>query len=539
MTDNFPTKKPEKQHRTHRNHSRPHFSKPELLTEKGRIEAVLHKKKSELPHLYGFPWYSWARKFFESRYKLSFLTAANQASKSSSQIRKCIDWATDKRKWPELWPSSVPQQFWYMYPSADLATSEFETKWMQFLPKGSAKASEEYGWEAEYKKGYIHAIRFRSGITVYFKNYTQKIQNLQASSVHAIFSDEEMPPEFYDEISARLSATQGYFSMVFTATDGHPLWYRTMERIGCEDEAFKTAQKQIVSLYDCLYYEDGSPGGWTLERIKEREASCSSDAEIQRRVMGRFVKEEGRKYHQFDPQRHVKPKYGIPHDWRVYAAVDVGSGRKSTLRTTKSSGAIVFIAVNPDNTRATVFKTWRGDDLETSAGDILEQYRLMRVGLTVVQAAYDYASKEFGIIASRSGENFLPADKSRDSGEQTLNTLFKHNMLDIQDVDHAPKLVQELMTVPAGDKHRKIQDDLSDALRYCSIPSFIPWDWSRIKLSTGELLDEVAVSPKPMTDTERLAQSIRERRGEFYRKEEDPDREFQDFIDELNEEYGS
>jgi hypothetical protein len=326
--------------------------------------------------------------------------------------------------------------------------------------------------------------------------------------------------------------------MVFTATDGHPLWFRTMERIGYDDEAFKGAHKQVVSLYDCLTYEDGSPGGWTLERIKEREGQCSSDAEIQRRVMGRFVKEEGRKFSQFDPNLHHKSSYPVPVDWRVYASVDVGSGRRTTVKSSKSSGAIVFIAANPECTRATVFKVWRGDDLETSAGDILDQYRKMRAGINVVQASYDHASKEFGIIASRSAENFVPADKSRDSGTQTLNTLFKHNMLDIMDTDQSAKMVQELMTVPAGDKHRKIQDDLTDALRYCVL--LIPWDWSKIKLSTSELLEERdVIMDRPLTDEEALALQIRQRRGDMEPNSTIGWEDFSSELDYWNEQYGS
>lgn len=526
--------------RRNKHYGTPKYAIPEILQERGRIEAAIQRKRADLPHLYGYPHYKWSREFFNATDRMCFLTAANQASKSSVQIRKTIDWSTDKSKWKKLWPKSTPKQFWYMYPAADLATTEFEKKWVtEFLPRGAAKNSEEYGWEVEYKKGFVHALHFRSGVTVYFKLYSQKPRNLQASSVHAIFSDEEMPPEFYDEISARLSATEGYFSMVFTATDGHPLWYRTMERIGHEDEAFKGAHKQIVSLYDCLYYEDGSAGGWTIERIKQREADCSSDAEIQRRVMGRFVKESGRKFSQFDGNIHFKPAYVIPTDWRVYAAVDIGSGRKTTIITTKSSGAIVFIAVNPECTKGAVFKIWRGDDLETSAGDILDQYRQMRAGISVVQAAYDHASKEFGIIASRSSENFVMADKSRDVGTQTINTLFKHQMLDILDVDQSAKLVQELMTVPEGEKtSRKIQNDLTDALRYCIL--LVPWDWSKIKISAQEVLDERdAIKDRPLTEAELEALQIKMRRGEMDYSAVEGWSEFETELDYWNDQYGS
>src|SRR3954469_24767637 len=101
-----------------------------LMREKLRL-------KEELPHLYGFPWYIWAKEYFESTNRFCLLTAGNQLSKSSSQIRKCIDWATDKKKWHILWPDSIsqPNAFWYFYPTLDVAEEEWQLKWSLFMPK--------------------------------------------------------------------------------------------------------------------------------------------------------------------------------------------------------------------------------------------------------------------------------------------------------------------------------------------------------------------------------------------------------------------
>src|SRR4051812_44697529 len=82
------------------------------------------KLRIGLPHLHGWKWYPWARAFFESTRKLNFLCAANQISKSSTQIRKCIDWATDRSKWDRLWPGRRPVQFWYLYPTSAQANVE-------------------------------------------------------------------------------------------------------------------------------------------------------------------------------------------------------------------------------------------------------------------------------------------------------------------------------------------------------------------------------------------------------------------------------
>ena len=66
-------------------------------------------------------------------------------------------------------------------------------------------------------------------ITIYFKTYSQNVTDLQAGTVSFIFCDEELPISLFPELSARLIATDGYFSMVFTATLGQEYWRLTME----------------------------------------------------------------------------------------------------------------------------------------------------------------------------------------------------------------------------------------------------------------------------------------------------------------------
>ena len=103
----------------------------------------------------------------------SLLCAANQISKSSTNIRKCIHWSTEKNLWPELW-RTVPRNFWYMYPSKQLATQEFETKWVpEFMPRGEMEKHPKYGWKAKYKNGELDKIQWNNGLPVYFKTYSQ------------------------------------------------------------------------------------------------------------------------------------------------------------------------------------------------------------------------------------------------------------------------------------------------------------------------------------------------------------------------------
>lgn len=495
----------------------------------------------ELPHLHEIKDYVWSKQFRESRNKINLLTAANQCGKSVSLVRKNIEWACNKKLWPELWPMNPnPRQFWYFYPSAEMCLTEFEKKWVpDILPRGKTRLGDEnYGWEDERHGGELTAIHFKSGVSLYFKTYGQKASNLQAATLHMVSGDEEMPEELVDELMSRLSATGGYFNLVFTATLGLPLWYRAMECQGKSDEAFKKAEKWQVSLYDCQTFIDGTRGHWPIERIKEREASCTTHNEILRRVMGRFVREEGRKYGVFSPTL-CRPATVLPADWKIYGGVDVGSGG---LGRTRSKGAITIIAAAPDFTKGRVIKTWRGDHVDTTAQDILHKFRELTKGLPLTNACYDHQSREFGLIAARSGMPFVMADKARAHGEQTLNALFGAGTMTIDEgVYDNEKLVTELMSIPAGEKKRGYIDDLADSFRYCS--QLIPWDFPKMGVmpegdgDPPEVFEDhdFRAPPVHLSQAEYQAWEIRQRRGDMGNQRKEGWDEYYDDIAEANE----
>ena len=172
----------------------------------------------------------------------------------------------------------------------------------------------------------------------------------------------------------------------------------------------------------------------------------------------------------------VQP-YTIPPDWRVYSAVDIGSGGDSG-----HPAAISFVAVRPDYRKAAVFKMWRGDGIQTVDADILEQHTKMKHELLAppVMQVYDWQAKDFYVIAARTGESFVPADKSHERGESILNVLFKNNMLDIFDTPdgEGKKLCSELVGLLRTTNKNKAKDDLCDTVRYNVVS--IPWDWDAV-----------------------------------------------------------
>jgi len=482
-----------------------------LLQEKLRL-------KEGLPHLYGWPWYKWAYDFFTCTDKMALLTAANQISKSSTQIRTCIDWATNPEKW-SMWRTK-PNQFWYLYPTKDVATIEFYNKWVtEFMPRGEFKDSPQYGWKVHKKGKEVHHVEFNSGINLYFKAYAQDVQHLQSSSPHAMFCDEELPEDIYSEIMIRLAATDGFFRMVFTATLGQEFWREAMEMTG-ENERFPWAWKRQVSMYDCLHYKDGTASPWTIERIKHQEALCKSDKEIQRRIYGRFVKDEGLKYQGYDATKNYKPGGVLPKDWLIYTGVDLGSGGSSG-----HPAAIVFVAVRPDFRAARVIKGWRGDGIPTTNGDVLEQYRSMRGEMKPVLQQYDPSSKDFGLLAANAGEPFVPAERSHEIGEGILNAVFKNDMMSIDSEDpQMNKLSIELGALLENTNKRRAKDDFIDALRYAV--GRVPWDLS-------DHLGDYGAKPKQKREPTELDER---RWGLFPEKNERS--EFDEEFDEWNDAYG-
>lgn len=485
------------------------LQKVELMEQQLRL-------KEGLPHLYGLKKYPWQRAFYDSMNKKCLLCAANQIGKSTEQILKRLLIAFN----PELWPKYWPKQFeinphtmpysWYLYPNQDTVKAEVDTKWIPYyLPRGEYKDHPIYGWKVVKENKVIKYIECNTGYRIYFKTYNQNVHDLQSGTVFAVDCDEELPVELLPELQARLFATDGYFSMAFTATIGQDHWYRVIERKGEFDEVWPEAFKVQISMYDCLKYEDGSNTPWSKFRIEQVKANCKNDNEVQRRVYGRFVKDEGLKYPAFSRERNLKPFpkdnngkpfKGVPNGWHVYTSVDIGGGG------TGHPAAYSFLMVSNCFTKIRWFKGRRLDGIETTAADIYKFYRLSRGKMLPVSQSYDFAGKDFGLIVARAGEPFNKAKKDHELGEMALNTALKTGMFVIyhdpnDPEDEAMKLVREFETLRVNTPKRNAKDDFIDTCRYGIMD--VPIDW------------EVILNGKPVDTKDKF---IKGRRGEEYER---------------------
>lgn len=462
--------------------------------------------------------YPWQREVLNSNAKDLYVTAANQIGKSTVHWERVLEFAYDTDKWGKRW-NSRPWTFWYLYPTKEVATQEIEEKLVNtLLPRGKYEKDPHYGWKIEYRNKTAQAIHLNVGISILMKSYATDWKALQTGTAWYVACDEELPWELYPELNMRRAATAGYFSMVFTATIGQQEWFETMELRGQRGERFPNAKKFQISLYDCMKFEDGTPSQWTEERIQQVINSCGSEAEVQRRVMGRFVKDHGKKYASFHRTRNVKKLEPVPGDWHWYAGVDPGSGGAA------HPAAICFIAVAPDFTKGRVIRCWRGNSNEnTTASDVLNKFKEMAGARPFAGLYYDWGDADFGIFAQRDGIPFQKAEKSHEIGESLLNSLFKNSMLTIDDTPENQGLIDELEHLLHSTKKNKAKDDAIDAMRYCAVK--IPWDLTVI---TGKEL--VAPPPPPRLLTTDELRSMKFEEQESWGVEEE--------IAEWNDLYG-
>jgi len=449
--------------------------------ELGRALLRYDEEKRSLPHIHLHPLYKWQREFLNDSNPNLYLTAANQVGKSSVQIIKFIHLATEPSCWPKFFPAASargvkPNLFWYFYPDAKTLDQEFETKWKLYLPKVHS-SHKKYGYKIGKNGTHVEWLKFNSGVNIRFLTYSQRLTALQAGTVFYVGLDEECPIDYLPELQVRTNSVSGLISSVFTATLGQDYWRRVMEPDVSkgELEMLPSARKMQISLFDCQNYEDGTSSHWTDAQITLAIERCTSEKEVLRRIMGKFVKESVFDLEHtlpLDRDVHLVKPFWL-QGYAYYAGIDYGSGG---IRTSQSS--VFIIAVHPDYDRGYVVYHRRYDREQLTAQNLLdklvEHASLKKIALAEV--AFDYAAPDIGIIGEAMGLPISKANKRRKAGHQIFYSLLKENRIFWFDSDEVEfeKFSEEAVSysIDTADKN-KSNDDMVDAARYGLM--VIPW----------------------------------------------------------------
>jgi hypothetical protein len=341
------------------------------------------------------------------------------------------------------------------------------------MPRPALQNDQRYGWKANFdNKKSIESVKFASGVTIYFRNYSQSPTALQGISADAVFLDEECPEAHFDELLVRAQARQvegsGYVSMCFTATLGQLYLYKCMELQGTDQETFIGAWKRQISAFDCLRYADGTPSGLWTKKFIEQELipKYRTNAEVQRRIYGRFIKTGGLLFEDFDMERNTE-SYGDTDTagWSTYCGIDFGAGGEYG-----HCSAIILAKVDPSYTKARIVKSWSSKKVRMTQADLLVQYQMISSDHENVITYADWSATDFFEFASRESVAINKAEKRHEIGVNLLNTCFRDGQLKIWMGDEAGDnhlLIQELRSISEDTPKNKRIDDMTDALRYC------------------------------------------------------------------------
>lgn len=454
-----------------------------ILQRKVELERQKQHIIDSLPHLHGFDWYPYQKEFLSVHKEIQVLCCANQLGKTTILLAKLVNLATDLKLWKKYW-EKPPVTFIYMLPNQKLHDEAARTKWESVLPRNEYKKHPIYGWEwVRRGKSYL-GIEFNSGVKILFWSFGMSNTNRQSISASVVAFDEEPDAEIIPEVHTRTSAIRiaqgnrknawgGFKIFAFTPTKSQNFFREVLEETGRKERwpvSDGNVWKKCVSLYDCQKHVSGKKSIWTRRKIDKIKKTLPTEAEIKRRVYGRFQASEDLVYPQYSREKNNIDFIPALPGYLYYAGIDYGSGG------TAHPSAIAFVAVNKAYNKGYVTDVWIGDNGElTTCSDVIEKYKSMIRGRTIVQAFYDWGAKDLHTFAMRAGLNLNKANKDHKIGEDLLNALFKNRMLWICDTDYHTNVTSTQFTTFVKKKNVKKEfDDGIDAVRYAI--SSIPWD---------------------------------------------------------------
>ena len=448
--------------------------------------------REHLPHFFFKKLYKWSYDFIMTPNPMAFVCGANQIAKTSTMIRKVLYRATSPHLWHRLY-SRRPKNSWYFYPGTKVLDIEWDGKWMEWMPRvpASHPLHRLYGWEKIKNRQQFTGIRFRTGVELNFRYYSQGVDSLQSSTLSDVYGDEEIPVKFCEEMRSRLMATKGTWNSGFTATLGQQYWYDVMEKQGMPGERHAAAFKRIISLFDCMKYIDGTAGEvWpTRKIIADYIKTLDNDEDnIKRRVFGRFIPTSGLAFESYSYAKATIGTVILTRQLDYILVVDPGSGGRMGHPT-----GILFLGVDPEKHLIYVLSAWRGDGIVTANNFIIKQMMAMAGSSPLELLIYDGSAADFklDVIEALPNLPLLAADKMRNIGFGRVNSYLDVGAIKIPETrppgvafwekDEMTKLHEELKLTRRtenlqGRKTGHQVDDLTDCLRYACMHIHLPLD---------------------------------------------------------------
>jgi hypothetical protein len=494
------------------------------LLQKELVLLKLEERDRDLnPHKY-FEFYDWQDEFIYQEKHIEkygkypnrlYLTCANQIGKTFAIQNLALFLCTNVEFRKKRWGNNLPRVIWYVLPTQDHINDFYNEKWEpDILSRDEAKADGEFAWK-EIKKGKdIKGIYFKNTkCTLNFITLSARSSSHQGRSVGAILFDEEPPVDKLAELETRTASfndpetglstailafaftptsAQDYFKRVFQFQDlrflnkvpkdlkdkyfldKHTDTHRTCTPQEEEKELFKagpTTWKRRVSMFEAVKFKSGKRGKFTNARVREFIKAQPTNRDLMIRAFAQFEKEDdgGKIYKYFDRDKHlrsVERSYiqRFKRGGLLTSGIDYGSG-------SNHPGGYVVTWVSDDKKTVKIVLKWRGEKGKvTTAGDIIEKYIAATKGWNISFPFYDHSCKDLATIYNRiTGKELYKAEKSHEIGVGVVDTLYKHNMLEILGIDDEPygewaAVEYENLSNKIAKKDRS--DELSDCIRY-------------------------------------------------------------------------
>lgn len=209
----------------------------------------------------------------------------NRVGKTEWGGEEASEYGTLHHPHRELLP---PFEIWVCCPSFDVQEYTTQQKLLRYIPKKLIHRT-------EYIRGrIIRKLELTNGVIIIFKSYEQGREKFQGTGVRLIWFDEEPPRDIYEECFVRQEAGQQLdIIMTMTPVKGMTWVY---------DDIYLASDNHDVFVSTAGWNDNP----WLTESQKQQMSRGLSDAALQVRRDGKFVKRVGLVCAWWDRQRHLK-----------------------------------------------------------------------------------------------------------------------------------------------------------------------------------------------------------------------------------------